>query len=42
MSYVFGDDEYALERSEDFTDLLNLARSDVGEGSEDNLFVGSE
>jgi hypothetical protein len=40
--YVFGDDEGTIVSSECFSDLLNLIGSDVGEISEDNLFMISE
>lgn len=40
--YVFGDDEDAVVCSERFSDLLNLTGADVGEGGEDDLFVGAE
>ncbi len=42
MLYVLGDDELRLEGSEGFSDLLYLTRTDVGEGRENDLFVGSE
>jgi hypothetical protein len=40
--YVFGDDEGTVERSEGFSDLLDLVRSDVSEISKDDLLMISE
>ncbi len=40
--YVLGNDESTIERSECFSDLLNLIRSDVGEISKDDLLMISE
>ena len=40
--YVFGDDKDAVVCSKRFPDLLNLTRANVGEGCEDDLFVGAE
>jgi hypothetical protein len=40
--YIFRDDEDAIEGSECLSDLLDLTGSNVGEGSEDDLFVSSE
>jgi hypothetical protein len=40
--YVFGDDEGTVERSEGFSDLLDLVRSDVSEISKDDLLMSSE
>ena len=42
MGYVLGDDESALMGSEKFSDLLNLARTDISEVHEDYLFVLSK
>lgn len=39
---VFGDDEGALIVSENFSDLLNLARTDISEVHEDYLLVLSK
>lgn len=39
---VFGDDKDAVVCSKRFPDLLNLTRANVGEGCEDDLFVGAE
>ncbi len=40
--YIFGDDEGALIFSQELSDLLNLARTDISEVSEDYLFVLSK
>jgi hypothetical protein len=40
--YIFGNDESTIERSECFSDLLDLVGSDVGEISEDDLLMSSE
>jgi hypothetical protein len=39
---IFGDDEDARLFSENLSDLLNLARTDISEASEDYLFVLSK
>jgi len=40
--YVFGDEEGTLIFPEEFSDLLNLARTDISEVNEDYLFVLSK
>ena len=40
--YIFGDDEDAIGGSEELADKLDLVWADVGEGGQDDLFVGSE
>ena len=42
MGYVLGDDEDAVVGAEGLSDLLDLTGTDVGEGSQDDLLVGTE
>jgi hypothetical protein len=42
MRYVFGDKEYTVEISEEFSDLMNLARTDISKVNEDYLLVLSK
>jgi hypothetical protein len=42
VGYVLGDDEDAVVGAEGLSDLLDLTGTDVGEGSQDDLLVGTE
>jgi len=39
---VLGNDKLRLERSESFSNLLDLTGTNIGESSENDLLVGSE
>ena len=40
--YVFGDEEGTVEVSEEFSDLMNLARTDISKVDEDHLLMLSK
>jgi hypothetical protein len=40
--YIFGDEEGTVEVSEEFSDLMNLARTDISKVDEDHLLMLSK